>query len=180
MIQWNRCVQVSFAVVFLNLTFGCVQPAARAQSANGAISGEVKDQSGAVIPGANVTVKNVETGIGRSVSTDSAGRYRVPGLIPDHYEVQAQVSGFQTGLRNGIELTVGSEVVINLQLQVGQVAEKTVVTAEAPLVETTSSSLSSLVSAETIRDLPLNGRSFDQLISLQSSIPVNYSRGFSK
>lgn len=153
---------------------------ASAQTASGIISGVVQDESGAVVPGANVTVTNVETGISRSVSSDSAGRYRVPGLIPDHYEVQAQVTGFQTELRKGIELTVGSEAVINLMLKVGQVAEKTVVTAEAPLVETTTSTLSSLVSQDTIRELPLNGRSFDQLISLDSSMPTNYSRGASK
>ncbi len=148
-----------------------------AQTASGLISGVVQDESGAVVPGANVTVTNVETGITRSVSTDSAGRYRVPGLISDHYEVQAQLSGFQTEVRKGIELTVGSEAVINLALKVGQVAEKTVVTAEAPLVETNTSALSSLVDEDTIHDLPLNGRSFDQFISLQSSMPVNYYRG---
>ncbi len=172
-------VRFMWAIVAL-IGFVIFNASAFAQTANGIISGVVQDESGAVVPGVNVTVTNVETGISRSMTTDSAGRYRVPGLIPDHYEVQAQITGFQTEVRKGIELTVGSEKVINLALKVGQVAEKTVVTAEAPLVETTTSSLSSLVGAETIRDLPLNGRSFDQLISLQASMPTNYNRGTAK
>src|SRR5690242_18653245 len=100
-----------------------------AQGANGTISGLVQDESGAVIPSANITVTNTETGIARTVTTDNAGRYRVPGLIPDHYQVQAQMQGFQTEVRSGIQLTVGSELAINMTLKVGQVAEKTVVTA---------------------------------------------------
>ena len=143
-----------------------------AQTVTGSISGVVVDESSAVVPGANVTVTNVDTGIGRSVVTDAAGRYDVPGLIPDHYEVQAQIMGFETAVRSGIQLTVGSKLEINLTLKVGQVAQKTVVTAEAPLVETLSGSVSGLVDDKAIRDLPLNGRSFDQLISLESSAPI--------
>ena len=163
------CFALSFSVAGETSAF--------AQTASGVISGVVQDESGAVVPAANITVTNQETGISRTVTSDSAGRYRVPGLIPDHYQVQAQLTGFQTVVKTGIELTVGSEAVINLVLEVGQVAEKTVVSADAPLVDTTSSTLSSLVGEETIHDLPLNGRSFDQLISLQSSMPTNYSRG---
>ena len=143
-----------------------------AQTATGTIAGVVNDESGAVVPGAQVSVTNVDTGIGRSVTTDDAGRYRVPSLIPGRYEVQAQLTGFETAVRSGIELTVGQEAVINMVLRVGQVTQKTIVTAEAPIVETTSSTLSGLVDDKTIRDLPLNGRSFDQLISLESSAPT--------
>jgi hypothetical protein len=170
-------------LLWVALVFHCAlifSASAIAQSATGLISGVVQDESGAIIPGVKITVTNVETGITRSATTDSGGRYRVPGLIPDHYEVEAQTPGFRTELRRGIELTVGSEAVIHLVLRVGQVAEKTIVVAEAPLVETTTSSVSSLVGQETIRDLPLNGRSFDQLITLQSSMPTNFSRGTAK
>lgn len=142
-----------------------------AQTATGSISGMVQDESGAVIPGAHVGVNNVDTGISRSVVTDAGGRYHVTSLIPDHYEVQAAMTGFETGVRTGIQLTVGSDLEINIVLRVGQVTEKTVVSAEAPLVETMSGTVSGLVDDKAIRDLPLNGRSFDQLISLQSSAP---------
>ena len=146
--------------------------AAFAQTATGTILGTVEDQSRAVIPGASVTVTNVDTGIRRTVVTDSAGRYHVPTLIPGNYEIQAQAAGFQTELRKGVQLTVGSEIVIRLTLTVGEVQQTTVVTAEAPLVETTTSAVSNLVGGEAIRDLPLNGRSFDQLIALNAAAPT--------
>ncbi|MBI2816078.1 MAG: carboxypeptidase regulatory-like domain-containing protein [Acidobacteria bacterium] len=145
--------------------------AAVAQTATGSISGLVEDESGGVIPGVTVTVTNVDTGISSSLPTNASGRYHVPTLNPGHYEVQAQMTGFETALRRGLRLTVGSELVINLVLNVGQVTQTTVVTAESPIVETATSSLSGLVDDKTIRDLPLNGRSFDQLIALQASSP---------
>ena len=146
------------------------------QTPTGSISGVVQDESGAMIPGAKVTVTHVDQGISRVVPTNSAGRYQVPGLLPGNYEVQAQVEGFQTEIRKGIQLTVGLDAVINLPLRVGQVAQTTVVTAQAPLVETVSGTVSGLVDDRAIRDLPLNGRSFEQLISLQSSTPTFRNR----
>lgn len=147
-----------------------------AQTATGSISGMVQDETGAVVPGAQVTVTNVEKGISSSLATDASGRYHVPNLIPGHYEIQTQVSGFETAVRKGIQVTVGSNLEINMTLKVGQVAQQTVVTAEAPIVETASSALLGLVDEKTVRELPLNGRSFDQLISLESSAPTFRSR----
>ena len=147
-------------------------PAGFAQTATGSISGVVQDESGAVVPNANVIIRNVETGISRSVTTDAGGRYRVQGLIPDNYEVQAQLTGFETSVRQGVQMTVGAELEINMVLRVGQVTQKTVVTAEAPLVDTLTGTVSGLVDDKAMRDLPLNGRSFDQLIALDSSAPV--------
>jgi len=87
----------------------------------GSIAGVVQDQSSASIAGAKVTVTNVETGIERSIVSDAAGRYQVTGLIPDHYDVQAEAQGFQTEIRRGLELNVGSEIALPLVLKVGQV-----------------------------------------------------------
>lgn len=175
----RRYQLVDLICVSLALTTGFFFFATRllAQTPSGSISGVVQDESAAVIPAANVTVTNVDTGISRSAPADAAGRYHAAGLIPGRYEIQAQVTGFETGIRKGIQLTVGSDIEINLVLKVGQVTEKTVVVAEAPMVETTTSSLSGLVDDKTIRDLPLNGRSFDQLISLESSAPTIRARG---
>ena len=77
-----------------------------AQTPSGSISGVVKDESGAVIPGATVVVTNVGTGVKRSVSTDSGGRYRAPGLDPGSYELEGRAAGFQTELRKGIQLLI--------------------------------------------------------------------------
>ena len=113
-----------------------------------------------------MTIKNVDTGAARVVTSDVAGRYVAPVLPVGNYDVQGQQPGFQTEVRNGIVLTVGREEVINLTLKVGQTAEEVTVTAEAPVIETTTAAMSSLVDQRTIRDLPLNGRSYDQLALL--------------
>src|SRR5215469_5176263 len=141
-----------------------------AQVNTGTISGIVLDASGAAIVEAMVTVRNLDTGIVRNVLTDSGGRYTAPDLPIGNYEVQAQHPGFQTEARIGITLTVGREAVVNLSLKVGQISEKVLVTGEAPLVEATTSAMSALVDERTIRDLPLNGRSYDQLALFQPGV----------
>ena len=143
----------------------------------GAIGGIVQDQSGAVIAGVDMTVTNVNTGISSKYMTDATGGYHIPSLIPGVYSVQAQKAGFETAVRAGLQLTVGSDLEINLTLTVGQTSQQTVVNAEAPVVDTVTSSLSNLVDDKTIQDLPLNGRSFDQLIALDSAAPTFRSRG---
>lgn len=137
------------------------------QTTTGTISGTVKDASAAVISGVTVTVKNVDTGMTRAVSSDDQGRYHAPNLPPGNYELQAQTAGFRGEKRTGITLSVGQEAVIDFTLSVGAVAEQVTVTGEAPLVETTNATLTGLVDDKTIRDLPLNGRSFDELVLLQ-------------
>jgi len=141
-----------------------------AQVSTGTISGVVQDPSGAVIAGATVTVRDVDTGAVRTLTSDAGGRYIAPVLPVGNYEVTAQQSGFQTEVRRGIALTVGREEVINLALKVGQISDKVTITAEAPLVESTTSAMSSLVDQRTIRDLPLNGRSYDTLALLQPGV----------
>ena len=105
-----------------------------AQVVTGAITGRITDTTGAVIPGATVQVQNVETGLSRSVQSDAGGRYVVRNLPVGSYTVTLQQSGFQTVVRSGITLTVGSEVTVNLEMQVGTVAERVEVTGEAPAV----------------------------------------------
>src|SRR6202162_6243174 len=143
---------------------------ASAQVSTGTISGVVQDQSGASIAGAMVDIRNLATGAVRTVTSDAGGRYIAPDLSLGSYEVQGQQSGFQTEVRSGITLTVGRESVVNLALKVGQISDKVTITAEAPLVESTTSAMSSLVDERTIRDLPLNGRSYDQLALFQPGV----------
>ena len=138
------------------------------QGSMGTISGAVRDASGAVIPRVAVTLTNLDTGITRTVTTNAQGRYNAPTLPLGNYQVRAEVAGFQAGVRTGIVLTVGQEAVVDFALRVGEVTQTVEVTGEAPLVETTSGAVSGLVGEQQMRDLPLNGRSFDQLIALQS------------
>src|SRR3989442_1489197 len=141
-----------------------------AQVTTATIAGVVQDASGAVIPGVTVTAKNVETGATRTATSDEGGRYTVPELTLGDYEVEAQLPGFQTEVRSGITLTVGRSAVVNFALKVGQLSDKVTITEEAPLVESTTSAMSSLVDERTIRELPLNGRSYDQLALLQPGV----------
>src|SRR5213592_1763840 len=144
--------------------------AVSAQVTTATIAGVVQDASGAVIPGVSITIKNVETGATRTATSDEGGRYTVPELTLGDYEVEAQLAGFQTEVRSGITLTVGRSAVVNFALKVGQLSDKVTITEEAPLVESTTSAMSSLVDERTIRDLPLNGRSYDQLALLQPGV----------
>ena len=130
------------------------------------MSGSVKDASGAVVPDAAVTVKNTESGFTRSAQTDANGNFNAPSIPVGEYEVTVEKQGFHEQVRRGINLVVGQQAVVNVTLEVGNVEQQVTVTAEAPLVNTTTSSTSGVISEEQVKDLPLNGRSFDQLIML--------------
>src|SRR6058998_3303601 len=138
------------------------------------VSGRVEDSSGAALPGAIVTVTSLETGAGRTVSTGETGTYRVLSLPVGRYEVKAEAAGFKAALQTGISLAVGEEAVVNLKLEVGTIQDEVTVTGEAPLVNTTTASVSGLVGERQVKDLPLNGRSFDNLITLNPGA-INYS-----
>ena len=138
------------------------------------IAGKVEDPSGASVPGATVTVKNTETGSARTVSTDGTGNYRVLSLAVGGYEVKTEKPGFKTVVQTGIHLAVGQEALVNMKLEVGEVVQEVTVSAETPLVNTTTAPVSGLVGERQVKDLPLNGRSFDNLITLNPGT-VNYS-----
>lgn len=143
-------------------------PSVLAQT-TGTISGVVKDSTGALVPGATVTVINLETATTRTLVADDQGRYRALNLNVGRYEVEAELSGFQT-VRNGLALAVGQEAVVNFTLQIGQVTESVSVAGEAPLVNTTSGSLGNVVNAQQISDLPLNGRNYVDLTLMQPGV----------
>src|SRR5437870_1902573 len=143
-----------------------------AQSAGGTISGRVEDQSGAVLPGAGITVKNVDTGLVRTLFTDEAGRYYAANLSLGQYEVRAELPGFSAGVRSGIHLTVGREAVVDFQLQVGQISENITVTGEAPLIQLTTASTEGLIDELQMQTLPLNGRSFIELAAMVPGVQI--------
>jgi len=141
-----------------------------AQVVGATLSGTVKDASGSAIPGAQVSVRNVATGAVREIAADSAGFYSVPNLIPGNYEVTFTAQGFQTQVATGVNLTVGLQQVLNVTLTVGQISQKVVVSSEAPIVELASSAITGEVSATTVRELPLNGRSWTDLAALSPGV----------
>ncbi|HXQ27021.1 MAG TPA: carboxypeptidase regulatory-like domain-containing protein [Candidatus Acidoferrales bacterium] len=141
-----------------------------AQAVTGSISGTVTDASGAVIAGADVEVKNVATGTAQDTVSNDQGRFRVSDLNISTYDVQATKQGFQTVVHKGIILTVGSQLVVDLNLPVGQTQQTITVEATVTQVETESTAMSSLVNESQMRDLPLNGRNFEQLVALAPGV----------
>ena len=148
-------------------------PAAYAQ-VSASIKGIVTDASGAAVPGVSVTIKNVETGTVRSSVTDDAGRYLVLALHVGEYEVRIARAGFRDAVRSGILLVVGQEASVDLQLQIGTVRSELTVRSDAPMVSTSTKDISGLVGEQAIKDLPLNGRSYDLLLPLNPGI-VNFT-----
>src|SRR5213080_3175376 len=141
-----------------------------AQNSTATILGTVKDTSGALIPGVSIAVKHIESGLTRSVVSGERGGYNVPLLPVGAYEITTTMPGFKQVLRSGINLVVGQEAVVDLTLEVGAAAEQVTVSEEAPLVNTTTSSTSGVITEQQIKELPLNGRSFDQLITLNVGV----------
>ncbi len=131
------------------------------------------DPSGAVVTGVAVTAKNDETGAVRSVNSDSAGHYQFLSLPPGEYEVSGTFPGFAPQTRTGIQLVVGQQAIIDFTLQVAH-GDTISVNEDAPLVSLTTTDISGLVSEKQIKDLPLNGRSYDELLSLNPGV-VNFT-----
>src|SRR5216117_723852 len=145
------------------------------QNFSATISGFVRDSTGAVIPGTAVTAKHTETGLTRTVQTSEEGSYTMPSLPVGSYELTAEKPGFKQQVRRGITLVVAQEAVVNLTLDVGDLAEKITVTEEVPIVNTTLSSVSGLINEQQIKEMPLNGRSFNDLLVLNTNVNDNRS-----
>jgi len=160
-------------VALVALLLACASQPLRAQ-VSASIKGVVVDASGAPVAGAEVTANNTETGAVRSASTDDAGRYQIIWLAIGPYELTVSKSGFQQAVREGIRLVVGQEATLTLTLQVSSVKAEVRVSEDAPLVNTSTRDISGLVGEQQIKDLPLNGRSYDLLLPLNPGI-VNFT-----
>jgi hypothetical protein len=144
---------------------------ASAQVAGATLWGTIKDSSGAVVPQAKVVIKNVATGVTTELTTNTDGFYTAANLLPGEYEVTVSARGFNTETRTGISLTVGGQQVFDLALHLGSATKEViVVTAEAPAVQLSSSDIGAVVNATTVRELPLNGRSWTDLAELQPGV----------
>lgn len=168
------------SLVLTALLVGAADSRLVAQGTIGSILGTVTDESGSVIPGATVTTRNTGTGAIQVTTTDTQGRYRIPALPVGDYEVQTELQGFQTVIRTGIRLSAGADVVVDFSVPIGQVAESLTVTAAAPLVNTTSASLGVVIEAVQMRELPLNGRNFEELVQLAPGVNVSRGAGASR
>lgn len=142
----------------------------KAQVASGSILGVASDTSGAVVANASISCTSEETGVVRKAVTDGTGAYLFPALPVGNYDLEASSPGFRTEVRKGVAVTVGASVAVNFTLAVGATEQKVEVTAEAPQVNTTDASVGGLVSETAIRSLPLNGRDWLQLATLQPGV----------
>jgi hypothetical protein len=163
--NWILCFAVALTLM--------VTSVGRAQ-VSGAISGTTADSSGAVLPGVNVAVTNLETGAIRAAVSDGMGRYSVLSLPVGRYEIKARKEGLRTEVHTGITLVVGQEATVDLVLQLGEVRQQVTVRGEAPLVSAATTATGGLVGERQVKDLPLNGRSYDELLTLNPGV-VNFT-----
>jgi len=150
-----------------------------AQSNTGRILGSVADSTGAALNGASVIVTDLQRGVSRSLRTDEAGAYVAPELPPGSYKVRAEAKGFKSVERINITLEVAKDIVIDFQLQPGEVKETVVVSEEIPLLDTTSATLGGTLSNNEINDLPLSGRNYENLLQLRPGVVRYPGGGFS-
>jgi carboxypeptidase family protein/TonB-dependent receptor-like protein len=143
---------------------------AGAQVAGGSLAGTITDPSGAGIPQAEMTIKNVATGVEHNLTTNENGFYTATNLLPGIYDVTISAKGFNTEVKSGITINVGARQVFDLTLQIGTVSHRVEVTSEAPAIQLASSDISATVNATTVRELPLNGRSWTDLAALQPGV----------
>jgi outer membrane receptor protein involved in Fe transport len=139
---------------------------AAAQAVRATVLGTISDRTGGVLPGATITITNTDTGVAQVTVADSQGHYTVTNLLPAPYDIEATLQGFQTVVRRGVRLVVGSESVVDFSLGPSAVQETVTVTADAPVVETVSVALGTVIEQKQIAELPLIDRSYSKLIAL--------------
>src|SRR5215471_14934322 len=150
--------------------FNAANASLQAQVTGGTISGTVTDAHGKVVVNARISFANVETGVSREVTTNDEGFYSAPNLLAGSYDVKFTAPGFKTEQTSGTTLTVAASVTLDQTLRVGSVSETVSVQSEVPAVQTSSSDISAIVNATTVRELPLNGRSWTDLAELQPGV----------
>jgi hypothetical protein len=163
--RFGACILALVALVGILLS----RPA-NAQSAGATLTGVITDKSGALVSNAKVQIKNTDNGQVREVETNSAGLYSAPNLQPGPYEVKVTAAGFTSAQQKGVVLNVGTEQALNITLQLGQVTETVEVNDLTPAIETTSSTVGATVEQRTVVELPLNGRDWTQLATLQPGV----------
>src|SRR5215472_15448135 len=162
-VRLTKCTGVLAALALILLSLS--SPPAHSQ-AFGTISGNVTDPSGAGVPGVNVTATETGTGFARSITSDATGHYVIPNLRPSQYSLTVEAQGFNKAIQTGITLLANQAATVNFRLQLGTAVEAVTVTGAAPLVNATTQTLSDVVEAQRVVDLPLNGRNAVELMNL--------------
>jgi len=167
------------AIQLLAVTLGVLLlcTSAFAQGSTGRILGTVTDQSGGTVAGATVTVIDTARGVSRTLTSDDAGEYNAPNLTPGTYMVRAEAKGFKKLERQNVELGVGKEVRVDLTVQPGEQEQTVTVTEAVPLVETTNATLGGTLDNAEISDMPLNGRNYQNLLSLRPGVVLQPGGG---
>lgn len=172
----GMCISLALLVVVFDVT------PASAQVSGATLSGSVTDENGGAVANAAVAIRNVNTGADREVTTNEDGLYTAPNLQPGSYEVSVSAKGFQTLVQKNITLTVGAKQALNLTLKVGSLNQRVEVSAAPPDIQSTTSTISATVDSRTVRQLPLNGRDWTSLATLEPgvvSIPNQATTSFS-
>ncbi|MDX2151818.1 MAG: carboxypeptidase regulatory-like domain-containing protein [Bryobacteraceae bacterium] len=159
-------------ILFVGLLVTALLPG---QVTTGTILGVVVDSSGSPVAGATVTITETEKNTSQTYTTDASGAYNAPFLVPGTYTVAVELKGFKREVRTGILLQVDQKARIDFDLQVGQVTETVTITASAPLVKSESAELGEVVEQRAVRELPLNGRNFAQLVYLVPGVTPGQS-----
>jgi carboxypeptidase family protein len=160
------------------LALGAILTAAAASAQNAQITGTLKDQSGAILPGVTVTAKNDATGLTRTATTDSTGQYRLSALTPGTYTITTDLQGFGQEARKDIVLVIDQVAIIDFTLKPAAVAETISVVGESPIVDTTKSDVSTSVSTDQIQNLPVASRRWIDLAMLTPGTSQDNIRGF--
>src|SRR5438270_4680121 len=168
--MWTSNLRMLCVYLLVSASICGTSANAHAQVAGETISGTVIDGTGRVLTDVKITITNVGTGVTREVTTNEEGVYSAPNLLPCTYEAKFSAQGFKTDKRTGIELTVGSSVVLDLTMSIGGLHETVEVQSEVPAVQLTTSDISAAVNSTTVRELPLNGRSWTDLAQLQPGV----------
>ncbi len=150
--SWREVGLISLLLLAAN--FGLTAPAS-AQATSAVITGTITDAQGGVLPGVTLTVRNTETGTIRTSVSESDGRYRVPGLPPGRYDLKAELAGFASVDVRELTLTLGLEAARNITMQLAGVQESLTVSGQAPMVETTKTDVSGVITQQQIESLPL-------------------------
>src|SRR3984893_13690995 len=170
----SRAISTKYSFCFLTLLLLLLlsfhSMPLQAQVAGATLSGVISDATGAGIPNAGISIRNLTTGVIREVKTDSDGYYTAPNLLPGAYEITVTANGFATIVQKGITLAVGATPVLNLSMRVGQISDRVEVTSAPPNVELSSSTISGNIDSTTVRELPLNGRDWTTLATLQAGV----------
>jgi hypothetical protein len=181
----NNCIGVppaakraSYSPYVLAAVLGALfSISAWAQTQLATVSGTVADPSGAVVPGVSVTIVSQGTGLKRSAITDTAGQYRFAGLPIGNYSLRIEKTGFQSEVREGVDLTSAAEVTINSQLAIGDLQQQTTVSANVAAIDNTTSTISGLLPEQSLTELPLDNRDLFSAVALEPGVAPNPSSG---